>query len=463
MDFRPLKMHQNVAGDTPVAPGVERALGPLRAHLAFIVVFVVSASASALALTYIYSEQYQSEATIFFKPKTITRLIGQQTEALGSPVPTTPFKVIGQTLAGLVKSDALLRSVVADLRLDVDDPKDYSGPWYVSWYRRAKDYLSGVGSDAWSILKYGRVITEEPVAHAIRDLRKHVKVDHEDSYVFTVHAINKKPEVAASIADTVANRLADMLRRENQLPEKLQREELERLLASKTAIIKDLESRMRDLLVSNHVGSLQPEIENGSSRLSQLELARAKVEAQLRQEEARINGLTDKLGALAIVRDSGLGQNYSKFNTEKLTTEVNSGGLRENRASIERSIAKLRADLQQLSQIKVDYDLMSNELEAAQRNYEILSGALQETVIRQTTAQTELHIREAQASELPQSPIKIYHVGLAAILATIVSIGLAYVFSYFQFKFFMNPGGPNDLSFKRATKTFSASMLNEAE
>ncbi len=458
-------MHENLAGDTPVAPGAGKALGPLRAHLAFIIVFVVSASASALALTYIYSEQYQSEATIFFKPQTITRLIGQQTEALGSPVPTTPFKVIGQTLAGLVKSDALLRSVVANLRLDVDDPKDYSGPWYVNWYRRAKDYLSDFGSDAWSFLKYGRVITEDPVAHAIRDLRKHVKIEHEDSYVFTVQAINKKPEVATSIADTIADRLADLLRSENQLPEKLQREELERLLASKTAVIKDLESQMRDLLASNQVGPLQPEIENGSSRLSQLELSRAKVEAEVRHEEARINGLTDKLGALAVanVRDSGMGQNFSKFNTEKLTTEVNVGGLRENLASFERSITKLRADLQQLSQIKVDYDLMSNELEAAKRNYEILSGAVQETVIRQTTAQTELHIREAQASQLPRSPIKIYHVGLAAILAAIVSIGLAYMFSYFQFKFFMNPGGPDDRSFKSATKTFAAAVLNEAE
>jgi uncharacterized protein involved in exopolysaccharide biosynthesis len=459
-------LDESLARDTPVAPGAVEALAPLRAHLAFIIVFVVSASASALALTYIYSEQYQSEVTIFFKPRTTTKLIGQQTEALGSPVPTAPFKVIGQTLAGLANSDAVLRSVVADLRLDVDEPKDYSGPWYVSWYRRAKDYLSGVGSDAWSILKYGRVITEDPVAHAIRDLRKHVKVEHEDSYVFTVQAINKKQEVAARIADTIADRLADLLRSENQLPEKLQHEEQERLLASKAAVIKDLESRMRDLLASNQVGSLLPEIENGSSRLSQLELSRARVEADLRQEEARVSGLTAKLGALSAagnVRDSGLGQNFSKFNTEKLTTEVNVGGLRENLASTERSITKLRADLQQLSRIKVDYDLMSNELEAAKRNYEILSGALQETVIRQTTAQTELRIREAQVSELPRSPIKIYHVGLAAILAAIVSIGLAYVFSYFQIKFFMNPGGPDDRSFKSVTKMFAAAELNVAE
>lgn len=451
-------------------PDTAKALGPLRAHLAFVFVFVVSASASALALTYIYSEKYQSEATIFFKPQTITRLNAQQTEALGSPVPTTPFKVIGQTLAGLTKSDAVLSSVVVDLRLDVDDPKDYSGPWYVSWYRRAKDYLSGVGADAWSLLKYGRVINEDPGARAIRDLKKNVKVEHEDSYVFTIRAINKKPDVAASIADTIAVRLADLIRSEDQLPMKLQREELERLLASKTAVIKDLESRMRDLLATNQVGALQPEIENGSSRFSQLELSWARVEAELRREEARVNGLTGKLSALsasAKARDSEglsrLGQNFSKFNTEKLTTEVNVGGLRENRASIERSIAKLRADLLQLSQTKVDYDLMSNELEAAKRDYTILSGARQETVIRQATAQSELHTHKAQIPELPRSPIKIYHVGLAAILAAIVSIGLAYVFSYFQIKFFMNPGGVNDRSFKPATKTFAASMLNEAE
>ncbi|MGH8526074.1 MAG: hypothetical protein ACREXY_18290, partial [Gammaproteobacteria bacterium] len=106
--------------------------------------------------------------------------------------------------------------------------------------------------------------------------------------------------------------------------------------------------------------------------------------------------------------------------------------------------------------IKVDYDLMANELEAAKRDYTILSGSLQETVIRQSTAQSELRTHKARVPELPRSPIKIYHVGLAALLAAIVSIGLAYVFSYFEIKFFTNPSDPREGPFKPVSETFAA-------
>jgi uncharacterized protein involved in exopolysaccharide biosynthesis len=440
-------MDQSFAGYKPPASSPQPALEPLRAHLAFIVVFVVSATASALALTYIYSEQYQAEATILFKPQSYMRLNEQQTEALGSPVPTTPFKVIGQTLSGLAKSDAVLQPVVTELRLDVLDPKDYSGPWYVSWYRRVKDFVIDVGGDAWSMLKYGRIIEEDPVAQAVRNLKKNIKVEHEDSYVFTIRAIDKKPKVVAAIADTLAGRLTDLLRSADQAPALKRREELEGLLTSKAANIRDLEGRMHDLLASHHLGSLMPEIENGTSRFSQLEFSRAQVEAELRQEEERLGGLTSKLGAIdetatnTRVWDalSRLGQNYPKFTTEKLTAEVNVGALYEKRASIEKSIGKLRAHLQLLSEIQIGYNQMATELDAAKRDYTILAGAVQEAIIRQTTAQNELRIQDkAQVPELPRSPIKIYHVGLAAFLAAIVAVGLAYVFDYFGIDFFAN-------------------------
>ena len=89
------------------------AMQPLREHLAFIVVFVLSAMLSALALTYIYSERYRAEATIFFKPAETTKLTQHTTEALGAPFPSnTQFIAVDKTISQLLDSDALLRQVV---------------------------------------------------------------------------------------------------------------------------------------------------------------------------------------------------------------------------------------------------------------------------------------------------------------------------------------------------------------
>ena len=102
------------------------AMQPLREHIAFIVVFVLSAMLSALALTYIYSERYRGEATILFKPAELTKLTQHTTQALGSPFPSnTAFKAIDQTITQMLDSDALLRQVVADLHLEVPDAAGY--------------------------------------------------------------------------------------------------------------------------------------------------------------------------------------------------------------------------------------------------------------------------------------------------------------------------------------------------
>ena len=152
------------------------AMRPLREHILFIVVFVLSAMLSALALTYIYSERYRAEVTIFFKPSEVTRLTPNSTQALGSPFPSnTAFKAVDQTILNLVQSDALLRQVVANLHLDVPEPRDISGPWYVQYYQQTKYALEDFASYAWQILQWGRII-DDPVSQAVASLRSRVKV-----------------------------------------------------------------------------------------------------------------------------------------------------------------------------------------------------------------------------------------------------------------------------------------------
>ena len=52
----------------------------------------------ALLLTYIYSEKYEAYTAISYRVQEVTRFKLQQNEAMGSPAPQAPFKVIGATL-----------------------------------------------------------------------------------------------------------------------------------------------------------------------------------------------------------------------------------------------------------------------------------------------------------------------------------------------------------------------------
>src|SRR5262245_14328364 len=102
---------------------------PLRTFRAYIWMFTAASTLGALALTYVYSEKYEVKKAIIFKPFEVTRIQGYETQTFGAPAPAAPYKIIGATLDQLVQSDLVLGDVVKKLRLDVPEPRVYSGPF----------------------------------------------------------------------------------------------------------------------------------------------------------------------------------------------------------------------------------------------------------------------------------------------------------------------------------------------
>lgn len=436
----------------PYPGGADDAFRPLREHRAFIVVFVLSAMLSALALTYIYSDRYRAETTVFFKPADVTRINEHTTQAFGSPFPTTPFKVISQTISGLTDSDTVLRRVVLQLHLDVPDPKDYSGPWYVRYYKETKDWLQDYATDIWKILKWGRVIPDDPVDKAVRELRRHVKVRNDDSYVFTLQVTAKTPERSAAEADALGASLLTSLHQDVDKYSNARKDHLAVLRTDATERIQTVESSMRDLLAQNKIASIQQEVEKVTSRSSQLIQALSDTRADLRQSEQKVAGLVEKLrqyGAPAPGRDSdapvarraaGLtADDYNKLYYEKLTADVTTGGLRARLDSIEHSLALLTPRLQELNEVEAKYDMMSAELQSAKRDYVAVTDALQEVIIKGTSDANELRIQnKAELPDAPVSPIKFYHVGVSGLLAALIAVGLAYVLDFFHIGLFLS-------------------------
>lgn len=415
---------------------------PLRRHLSFIVVFTLSATLSALLITYIYSEKYEAQMTIVLKPQDVTRLREHDTQALGAPLPQAEYKVVGQTLDDMAKSEPLLLQVVQTLHLDVPEPRIYTGPFYYRWYKEAKDSLEDYGTDAWSILKYGRIIDKEPIAEAVTTLRKNIKIENEDSNVFILKVRDKHPERVAEVTTVLANDLIAMLQKNQQVTAKTRSAELRERLAQKMEAIQKADLEIDQLLASYHTGSALDEIDKLTGEYAELEGSWVTAESDARENEALITAYTDKLKSppQAAPGEQRLqADDFKKMASDRLTAEITLQGLEQKSATLKTSLKQMSARLQELSRAEVEYDLLDAKRQREQRDYSLINDALQEELLQGGNSVTALLIAGAAvASTEPATPIKIYHVGLAFGLGLLLALGLAFVFGYFDIRLFMS-------------------------
>lgn len=455
-------MADSFVEDTPpdAAELLHDATQPLRDHMTFIVVFVLSAMLSALALTYIYSERFRGEATILFKPAQLTRLTQTATQALGSPFPTnTAFKAVDQTITQMLDSGPLLREVVTDLHLDVPPPRITTGPWYIQLYNQYKDALEDYAQNAWQYLQWGRLIND-PVNSAVALLRRDIKVSSTDSYVYSLTVLASTPERAKAIANDLGARLIDKFRGVDVDAADSRRAQLGKLKDDKGREVEGIEEQIRNLLAENEVGSLTDDLTEATKRASHLQTLETDTAADLRESDARVAELTAKVRSVAAPAElsaelqSGRSNptgpqpgrltatDYTRLTSDKLDAQVRNRGLSAKLALLDRAASLANARLQTLAKVQAQYDFLSARLAAAKRDYAALSDSYLEATMDSATGQSQLQVQaEATAPPMPISPIKIYHVGAAGGLALIIAVGLAYVFSYLDFQLFLPRAG----------------------
>jgi uncharacterized protein involved in exopolysaccharide biosynthesis len=420
---------------------------PLKRHKSFVLVFTLSAALSALGLTYIYSEKYEGDTTILFKPTEVTRLRDHTDEAFGAPLPQAEYKVIGKTIEDLTSSRALLEPVVTRLKLDVPDSRTYTGPFYYVWYKEAKDYVNDEARDIWSFLKYGRVIEKTNMESAVGTLKDNITIDNKDSYVFELKVRDKHQERVAAITNAVADQLVLLLQRTEQQRAGSRSVQIKKLMDAKRAEITSYQKGIADTLNSNRVASVSQETEKDIYRYSELALAEKNNEADLHDAEATLQSYDQKLGQLDSGGDAGRGprlqaDDYKRLSSERLEAQVTLAGLNAKHDSLDSSLRDLSASTQRLASLQVSYDNLTNRLEQSQRDYALLNDAYQEAVLQEQPNPANLAIQSrADQPTAPAEPVKLYHVGLAASLAILLSIGLSFVFGFFNIRLFIPSKG----------------------
>ncbi len=262
-----------------------------------LIVFVISAMVTSLALTYVFSQKYQAATIILYRPtdtvETKPNVAIPDKTALGFPVPALPFEAVGETISRIGKSERVLRKVVVELGLDQPEVNDRSG---LAWlYTEAKSTTKRWLNNSWQILKYGRVIDENPTTDAIIGLMKYVTIDSRENYTSTIAMVDKYPERAALIVDRVASILVDEVKELSVSAAREQALKLTTRLANKQAEVKTIQDEIESLKAEWDFDVLDNEM---SLRLQTLE----EMQAKLLQNEIKLNTARATLASLVSQR-----------------------------------------------------------------------------------------------------------------------------------------------------------------
>lgn len=261
----------------------------------YVVIFVVSAMLTSLAITYVVSERYRAGTLIIYRPTDVvevqTKFVMPQKTAFGFPVPSAPFDALGATLEQVGGSERVLRKVVIELNLDAPDPIPPSGWAY--WYHSTKNFVKQLKTDTLQLLKYGRLLESDPTTEAIIDLQNNVTIEPLENYTVRVVVKDRDPIRAARIADKIAEHLVEEMRDLAVGSAKVRGSELEQQVKNKQQEVIDTRNRIKSLKESADFKLLDEETKLLLETIESLERELAQNRKNLAGAEARLQSFVE--------------------------------------------------------------------------------------------------------------------------------------------------------------------------
>jgi len=191
---------------------------------------------------------------------------------------------------------------------------------------------------------------------------------------------------------------------------------------------------------------------DGEGRLSLLTSGARKqtTDADLHNAEAMLQTYDKTLGG-----QSGSGGNanedhhrlqaddFKKLSSERLEIQANLAGLYAKRASLEASLRELSATTQRLASLQVTYDNLTNRVDQSQRITPYSTTHTRKHCCRSRKIPQILPFNAARPNQrfLPRQSSSTM-LPLATSLAVLLSLGLSFVFGFFNIRVFIPSKGP---------------------
>ncbi len=413
--------------------------GVLKKQRGFIFIFCLSSILVSVLLTYVTSEKYKSSTNIFYRPQETTVLRLRVSESFGSPVPNPPYKIINQTIQDIVTSDVILRPVVIKLNLHKKDVPS-GNIWWRSFYHRVKEWVTETGADCLSILKYGRIVEEDPVDKAVSRLKKDVSVSSKrDSYILTLTAKDKNPMRVAVIVDEIGENLVAWLKKQNTVLNEHKLVQLRTQLDDKRQELSALWADRTRLLSDKNLASLPQETEKLVKNLYDMDMDNARLKAMIQEKQRKLNELDEQLNTTKRYLNP---DDQKRATSERLFESVELKALLAKQSSLNGSAASVRSRLEGIPDLQKQVEQIDMLIASGVREFQQITDLYTESVQHAVTSQGEIRVlHEAYVPSSPVQPIKIYHVGLAAFLSLIVSTGLVSLLAFLNVRVFFASKG----------------------
>ena len=329
------------------------------------------------------------------------------------PVAQTPVvESASKTYIQIIQSPALIVEVVRELHLDQKPPKKETagGNIFARIFTSMKalsDDVVAYLKDAVAIVRYGRVLKDDPFAKAVKDVSKGLALkSFEDTYVFEIKYRDEDPQTSADVANTAGRLFIKLLEEMGYSEGKDSAGQLKlELEQSRDRLVKAGE-RLRDYKESHGVFLYQSEYD-----------AKLRVISDLTVELAKLDESLAKLDA-SLARDSSA---VGAFNANPSA---------EKRARLREFLAKKQAELASLPEIESELRLRQSDVDVANTTYMAVAKEYKNAEIKSHGMPEARLISPAVVPQLPSSPRREI-IALASFLAgLLVSVALAFFLEY---------------------------------
>jgi uncharacterized protein involved in exopolysaccharide biosynthesis len=330
---------------------VSGRLAPLRRQWPLILTFSLSAALSSLALTYVMSEKYLASAIVVLQPNEDLATQPKSRNALGFPLPLVPLESIANTLEDILKGEAVLEKTVRELRLDIAKERKPTNR-AMTFVLDFKDWLKEKRTEAWQILKYGRVLPKDNFRGAMINLQKNLSIKRTNkAYTVRLEALDEDPERAAQIVNTAGAKLAETVTESRAQVNREARKNIEARLAKAGEMLDTLRARVDMYKRRAGVSELSQEVSLRLKSLSDLEDDLARTRANIDAAVARRARVEEQLkeSAPSVTYTATTSDNplYNELRSEKTKLEVELSGLLETVTPEHDNVKAVRAKLKE--------------------------------------------------------------------------------------------------------------------
>jgi uncharacterized protein involved in exopolysaccharide biosynthesis len=377
-------------------------LDVLRRHASMIIIICVVTTLAGYGFSFLIPDRYTASALVLVRPQEPKKMgTHSNKEFLDFPMGSAAVvETAGKTYIELIKSSALISEVVRELGLDKDKEaeSDRISKLLPDFLKTSVEDLKQFLKAVPAILKYGRVVEDEPFTKAVKAVHDDLKLEsHLDTYVFEIKYTAKNSQRAANVANTTAKTLIQFVNDLRLSEAGYQRDHLKTELEQSRQQLIAARGRLESYKKAHSVFLYEPEYESKLKVIAELQVELAKAEAAL------------------------VGSQNTLLNVS----------LAAKRARIIRLIGEREGELAPLPAIERELKQLELDVKTAASAYEFVDKEFREADIKLSSAMPEARlVSQADPPRLPSSPLR-GTIALASLFCgLVVGIGLSLFLEY---------------------------------